>query len=186
MHPRASQCLWLLRRSREGALQSRRSERRGRLRRSVLCRAQRGLRAQARVSSRDRPDHPLVSLLVVAKTIDTPRKERVSAETIDRPLQDCCIFDRVLALRTSRDTPHESIVARCHVALAGEGGFEPPNGGSKGRCLTTWRLPINGCCEMNNYECRRIREGAKSSRALRCWRLRRMAALLMAASRMAS
>ncbi len=25
--------------------------------------------------------------------------------------------------------------------LAGEGGFEPPNGGSKGRCLTTWRLP---------------------------------------------
>jgi hypothetical protein len=24
---------------------------------------------------------------------------------------------------------------------AGEGGFEPPNGGSKGRCLTTWRLP---------------------------------------------
>ena len=26
-------------------------------------------------------------------------------------------------------------------ALAGEGGFEPPNGGSKGRCLTAWRLP---------------------------------------------
>jgi hypothetical protein len=26
-------------------------------------------------------------------------------------------------------------------ALAGEGGFEPPNVGSKGRCLTTWRLP---------------------------------------------
>src|SRR6266849_2034264 len=25
--------------------------------------------------------------------------------------------------------------------MAGEGGFEPPNGGSKGRCLTTWRLP---------------------------------------------
>src|SRR2546428_13212145 len=25
--------------------------------------------------------------------------------------------------------------------LAGEGGFEPPNVGSKDRCLTTWRLP---------------------------------------------
>ncbi len=25
--------------------------------------------------------------------------------------------------------------------LAGEGGFEPPNGGSKGRFLTAWRLP---------------------------------------------
>ena len=25
--------------------------------------------------------------------------------------------------------------------MAGEEGFEPPNGGSKGRCLTTWRLP---------------------------------------------
>ena len=25
--------------------------------------------------------------------------------------------------------------------MAGEGGFEPPNGGSKGRCLTAWRLP---------------------------------------------
>src|SRR4051794_2462909 len=27
-------------------------------------------------------------------------------------------------------------------SVAGEGGFEPPNGGSKGRCLTAWRLPI--------------------------------------------
>src|SRR6266446_6495467 len=25
--------------------------------------------------------------------------------------------------------------------VAGEEGFEPSNGGSKGRCLTTWRLP---------------------------------------------
>ena len=25
--------------------------------------------------------------------------------------------------------------------MAGEEGFEPPNGGSKGRCLTTWLLP---------------------------------------------
>ena len=25
--------------------------------------------------------------------------------------------------------------------MAGEEGFEPSNGGSKGRCLTTWRLP---------------------------------------------
>lgn len=25
--------------------------------------------------------------------------------------------------------------------MAGEGGFEPPNVGSKDRCLTTWRLP---------------------------------------------
>lgn len=27
------------------------------------------------------------------------------------------------------------------VVLAGEVGFEPTNGGFKGRCLTTWRLP---------------------------------------------
>lgn len=26
-------------------------------------------------------------------------------------------------------------------SVAGEVGFEPTNGGSKGRCLTTWRLP---------------------------------------------
>ena len=25
--------------------------------------------------------------------------------------------------------------------MAGEVGFEPTNGGFKGRCLTTWRLP---------------------------------------------
>jgi hypothetical protein len=25
--------------------------------------------------------------------------------------------------------------------LAGEEGFEPPNGSSRGYCLTTWRLP---------------------------------------------
>ena len=28
-----------------------------------------------------------------------------------------------------------------HRRVAGEVGFEPTNGGSKGRCLTTWRLP---------------------------------------------
>src|SRR5437763_15538416 len=33
------------------------------------------------------------------------------------------------------------IISRSLLRLAGEGGFEPPNGGSKGRCLTTWRLP---------------------------------------------
>ncbi len=32
--------------------------------------------------------------------------------------------------------------------IAGEVGFEPTDGGSKGRCLTTWRLPIkNVHCE---------------------------------------
>lgn len=46
-------------------------------------------------------------------------------------------FDLVLAaqvkasLRTSSNTG----------GLAGEEGFEPSNGGSKVRCLTTWRLP---------------------------------------------
>src|SRR5687767_12455080 len=34
--------------------------------------------------------------------------------------------------------------------MAGEGGFEPPNGGSKDRCLTTWRLPIGVFGEHNN------------------------------------
>ena len=32
--------------------------------------------------------------------------------------------------------------------MAGEEGFEPPNGGSKGRCLTTWLLP-NGELQVN-------------------------------------
>src|SRR5215212_252499 len=27
------------------------------------------------------------------------------------------------------------------LSVAGEVGFEPTDGGSKGRCLTTWRLP---------------------------------------------
>ena len=27
------------------------------------------------------------------------------------------------------------------VVVAGEGGFEPPNGDSKDRCLATWLLP---------------------------------------------
>src|SRR5262245_63893209 len=31
--------------------------------------------------------------------------------------------------------------SRLSVRVAGEVGFEPTNGGSKGRCLTTWRLP---------------------------------------------
>src|SRR5262249_33132724 len=31
--------------------------------------------------------------------------------------------------------------SRLSVRMAGEVGFEPTNGGSKGRCLTTWRLP---------------------------------------------
>ena len=30
------------------------------------------------------------------------------------------------------------------VKLAGEDGFEPSDGGSKDRCLTTWRLPSKG------------------------------------------
>src|SRR3990167_8928194 len=32
------------------------------------------------------------------------------------------------------------VYKHAHV-VAGEEGFEPPNGGSKGRCLTTWLLP---------------------------------------------
>src|SRR4051794_1195948 len=34
-----------------------------------------------------------------------------------------------------------SRAAHAYGALAGEGGFEPPDVGSKDRCLTTWRLP---------------------------------------------
>src|SRR5260221_800442 len=34
--------------------------------------------------------------------------------------------------------------------LAGEEGFEPSNGGSKGRCLTTWRLPNRAWQVMGN------------------------------------
>src|SRR5262245_61107321 len=30
-------------------------------------------------------------------------------------------------------------------SLAGAGGFEPPHGGTKIRCLTAWLRPIDGC-----------------------------------------
>src|ERR1051326_3988729 len=118
MHPRASQCLWLLGRSREVRLQSRRSERSGRLRRSALCRARRGLRAQARVSSRDRPDHPLVSLLVIAKAIDAAGNQSKATKTVHRPLHDRSIDEGILAFRTSRNASHASCVARAYAEFA--------------------------------------------------------------------
>ena len=31
-----------------------------------------------------------------------------------------------------------------HFFLAGDEGFEPPNVGTKSRCLTTWRIPNAG------------------------------------------
>ena len=48
-------------------------------------------------------------------------------------------------------TEHRVLICPCgkwltdvsELALAGAGGFEPPNGGTKSRCLTTWRRPIN-------------------------------------------
>lgn len=36
------------------------------------------------------------------------------------------------------DCPAKELVV---YALAGQGGFEPPDGGTKTRCLTAWRLP---------------------------------------------
>src|SRR5258705_539395 len=42
---------------------------------------------------------------------------------------------------------HERRAGRSSKTMAGEGGFEPPNGGSKGRCLTTWRLPNRSCLQ---------------------------------------
>ena len=78
---------------------------------SALCRARRGLRAQAHVSSRDRPDHPLVSLLVALKPIDAARNQRLATETVHRPLQDRSVGQNVFALRTPGDATHESIVA---------------------------------------------------------------------------
>src|SRR3989339_188247 len=35
---------------------------------------------------------------------------------------------------------------RCGLVLVGAVGFEPTDGGSKGRCLTTWRRPKNLYC----------------------------------------
>ena len=52
---------------------------------------------------------------------------------------------------------HEGMTAGLAGPLAGEEGFEPSNGGSKGRCLTTWRLPNgmqNAGCRMQNAKCR--------------------------------
>jgi hypothetical protein len=36
---------------------------------------------------------------------------------------------------------HKKTPMWCLFVLAGGEGFEPPNGGAKGRCLTTWRTP---------------------------------------------
>ena len=34
--------------------------------------------------------------------------------------------------------------------MAGDEGFEPPNGGTRTHCLTTWRIP-NGLCDFITF-----------------------------------
>jgi hypothetical protein len=80
----------------------------GRLRRSALCSARRGLRAQARVSSRDHPDHPLVGLLVIAKTVDTARNQSAATQTIHRPLKNSDVDDHILAFGPAGDSSHQN------------------------------------------------------------------------------
>ena len=46
--------------------------------------------------------------------------------------------------KSLRSSPKKNNPTLCgyFFGLAGEEGFEPPNGGFKARCLTTWRLPM--------------------------------------------
>src|SRR5215470_10933754 len=44
--------------------------------------------------------------------------------------------------KKSRNQPK---MAKHLKSLAGAGGFEPPHGGTKIRCLTAWLRPIDGC-----------------------------------------
>src|SRR5215470_18581459 len=45
-------------------------------------------------------------------------------------------------VKKSRNDPK---MAKHLKSLAGAGGFEPPHGGTKIRCLTAWLRPIDGC-----------------------------------------
>ena len=67
-------------------------------------------------------------------------------------------------------------------AVAGAPGFEPGNGGTKSRCLTTWRRPIGGSAERRFYTAsagglqrrsHRDRHVEKDSRQPTCSRVRR-------------
>src|SRR5439155_20413630 len=64
------------------------------------------LRAQARVSIRDRPDHPLVGLLMSREAIDAARNEPDAPQPIHRALKGRSVADDVIALWTSRDPSH--------------------------------------------------------------------------------
>jgi hypothetical protein len=93
-------------RSRGGSPRSRRSGRTGHLPRSALCRARGGLRAQVRVSIRDRPDHPLVSLLMTREPVHAARNESAPTQTVHRPLHRCSITKGVFTLRAFRYASH--------------------------------------------------------------------------------
>jgi hypothetical protein len=78
----------------------------GRGPRSALCRVRGGLRAEVRVSIRDRPDHPTVSLLMIREPVHAARNESAPAQTIHRPLHRRRITKGVFAFRASRYASH--------------------------------------------------------------------------------
>ena len=84
-----------------------------------------------RVSIRDRPDHPLVSLLVPREAIHPPGNEADSTQPVHRALHDCGIANGILADRALRYSSHSKILARQATAetnarsLRGRNGVTP-------------------------------------------------------------
>lgn len=45
------------------------------------------------------------------------------------------------SIPTEYEDKKHALRARFCVFMAGDEGFEPPNGGTRTHCLTTWRIP---------------------------------------------
>lgn len=58
--------------------------------------------------------------------------------------------------------PFDKHQPKVHSTLAGEEGFEPSDGGSKVRCLTTWRLPSGTSILPADRLSDRVRSGLSS------------------------
>ena len=81
-------------------------------------------------------DRPICVSVHVARSSGRP--------TLRLPSSSPPVTVRLGALRTRRP-PLATAPDRGDVTLAGAVGFEPTNGGSKGRCLTIWRRPKKFC-----------------------------------------
>ena len=63
-------------------------------------------------------------------------------------------FGRPLPMERVHSHSSQQNIARWayFLGLAGDEGFEPPNVGTRTRCLTTWRIP-NGCFYISTIVC---------------------------------